>query len=36
LVPWKGYVLKKGELNLYSGDGEVGNKFSGSSDSEAD
>lgn len=34
LVPWKGYILKKGETNLYAGDGEIGNKFSGSSDTE--
>lgn len=34
LVPWKGYILKKGETNLFAGDGEVGNKFSGNSDTE--
>ncbi|WP_293892733.1 hypothetical protein [Flavobacterium sp.] len=26
LVPWKGYVLKKGEVNRFSGDGEIGKK----------
>ena len=36
LVPWKGYILKKGDKKLYFGDGEVGNKFSGSADSESD
>lgn len=30
LVPWKGYVLKEGEENKFSGDGEVGNKVTGS------
>ncbi|MEN9335818.1 MAG: hypothetical protein RLZZ500_805 [Bacteroidota bacterium] len=34
LVPWKGYILKKGETNCYFGDGEIGNKFSGNSDTE--
>ncbi len=36
LVPWKGYILKKGETNLYAGDGEIGNKYSGSADPEAE
>ena len=26
LVPWKGYVLKKGAKNLFVGDGEMGKK----------
>lgn len=26
LVPWKGYVLKKGNENMYAGDGEIGKK----------
>jgi hypothetical protein len=26
LVPWKGYVLKKGAINMFSGDGEIGKK----------
>lgn len=26
LVPWKGYVLKKGAVNMFSGDGEIGKK----------
>jgi hypothetical protein len=26
LVPWKGYVLKKGDTNMYAGDGEIGKK----------
>lgn len=26
LVPWKGYVLKKGDVNKYAGDGEMGKK----------
>jgi hypothetical protein len=30
LVPWKGYVLKKGDKNLFSGDGEIGQKVLGS------
>lgn len=34
LIPSNGYVLKKGTTNLYSGDGQIGNKFSGSSDTE--
>ncbi|MGV3696697.1 hypothetical protein [Flavobacterium sp.] len=26
LIPWKGYVLKKGNENKYAGDGEMGQK----------
>ncbi|WP_264521334.1 hypothetical protein [Flavobacterium sp. N1994] len=26
LVPWKGYVLKKGGKNMFAGDGEIGQK----------
>ncbi|MEO5777047.1 MAG: hypothetical protein ABIQ27_09075 [Flavobacterium sp.] len=26
LVPWKGYVLKKGTVNMFAGDGEIGKK----------
>lgn len=26
LVPWKGYVLKKGDKNMFAGDGEIGQK----------
>lgn len=26
LVPWKGYVLKKGDTNMFAGDGEIGKK----------
>ncbi len=26
LVPWKGYVLKKGGKNMFAGDGEMGKK----------
>jgi len=26
LVPWKGYVLKKGAVTMFSGDGEIGKK----------
>ncbi len=26
LVPWKGYVLKKGTVTMFSGDGEIGKK----------
>ncbi|MGL2966197.1 hypothetical protein [Flavobacterium sp. XGLA_31] len=29
LVPWKGYVLKKGDKSLFSGDGEIGKKVTG-------
>lgn len=34
LVPHKGYVLKKSGKVLFVGDGEIGNKISGSDDSE--
>ena len=30
LIPWKGYILKKGEQVLFSGDGGVGPKVTGS------
>ncbi|MDN3677268.1 hypothetical protein QWY90_08065 [Flavobacterium paronense] len=26
LIPWKGYVLKKGTTTMFSGDGEIGKK----------
>jgi len=26
LIPWKGYVLKKGDANIFAGDGEMGKK----------
>ncbi len=26
LVPWKGYVLKKGAVTMFAGDGEIGKK----------
>ena len=29
LIPYKGYVFKKGDTILYTGDGEVGNKVTG-------
>lgn len=34
LVPHKGYVLKKAGKILFAGDGEIGNRVSGSDDSE--
>lgn len=34
LIPWKGFVLKKEGKILYTGDSEIGNKVSGSNDSE--
>jgi hypothetical protein len=34
LVPWKGYVLKKAGVIIYSGDGEIGNKVTGSDNPE--
>jgi len=34
LIPYKGYVLKKAGKLLFAGDGEIGNKISGSDDSE--
>ena len=34
LIPWKGYVLKKAGKIIYSGDGEVGNKVTGSDKNE--
>lgn len=30
LIVWKGYVLKKGDTNKFVGDGEIGNKVTGS------
>jgi hypothetical protein len=29
-VPWKGYVLKKGNENKFAGDGMMGKKVTGS------
>jgi len=26
LIPWKGYVLKKGTVSMFAGDGEIGKK----------
>ena len=34
LVPWKGYVLKKGNQNLFAGDGEMGKKVTDSDTEE--
>ena len=34
LIPWKGYVLKKAGVVIYSGDGEIGNKVTGSDNPE--
>lgn len=34
LIPHKGFVLKKAGKILFAGDGEIGNKVSGSDDSE--
>lgn len=34
LAPYKGYVLKKAGKVLFAGDGQIGNKVSGSDDSE--
>lgn len=36
LVPYKGYQLKKAGKVLYAGDGQIGNKISGSDDSGGD
>jgi len=36
LVPWKGYVLKKGDTNRYAGDGEIGKKVTDSDTQEQD
>ncbi len=30
LIPWKGFVLKKGDTIVFSGDGEIGPKITGS------
>ena len=30
LIAWKGYILKKGNENKFAGDGEIGNKITGS------
>jgi hypothetical protein len=32
LIPWKGYVFKKADKILFTGDGEIGNKVTGSDD----
>lgn len=32
LIPWKGYVFKKSDKILFTGDGEIGNKVTGSDD----
>lgn len=34
LVPWKGYVLKKGDINKFAGDGEIGKKVTDSDTQE--
>lgn len=34
LIPWKGYVLKKGETNMFAGDGEMGKKVTDSDTEE--
>lgn len=34
LIPHKGYVLKKAGIIVFAGDGQIGNKVSGSDDSE--
>ncbi|MFN3754835.1 hypothetical protein [Flavobacterium sp.] len=34
LVPWKGYVLKKGDEIKYAGDGQIGKKVTGSDTEE--
>ena len=34
LVPWKGYVLKKGSEIKYAGDGQIGKKITGSDTQE--
>jgi hypothetical protein len=34
LVPWKGYVLKKGAVIKYAGDGQMGKKITGSDTEE--
>jgi hypothetical protein len=34
LIAWKGYVLKKADKVLFSGDGEIGNKVTGSDNPE--
>lgn len=34
LVPWKGYVLKKGGQNMFAGDGEMGKKVTASDTEE--
>lgn len=34
LVPWKGYVLKKGDQNMFAGDGEMGKKVTDSDTEE--
>jgi len=34
LIPWKGYVLKKADKILFSGDAEIGSKVTGSDNPE--
>lgn len=34
LISWKGYMLKKADKVLFSGDGEIGNKVTGSDNPE--
>ncbi len=34
LISWKGYALKKAGVTIYSGDGEIGNKVTGSDNPE--
>ncbi|WP_297515488.1 hypothetical protein [Flavobacterium sp.] len=36
LVAWKGFIFKKGDTTLYAGDGEIGQKVTGSADPEAE
>jgi len=36
LIPWKGYVLKKAGKSLFAGDGQVGNKVTGSDEPEGE
>jgi hypothetical protein len=36
LIPWKGYVLKKADKVIFSGDGEIGNKVTGSDNPESE
>lgn len=36
LIPWKGYVLKKGDKILFSGDGELGKKVTNTDEEQSD